>query len=154
MPETEAPKNKILFVSSEPESKYGLNDLLKVPLGKLQLADSRIRADQLASKTKFDLIIADMDIPKTTGTNFCKTLRSNKKTQNASIVIVGEDDDSGSNCIAAFAAGADDFIPYPFLPDVCVARMKRWFREKAKAGAASFLSLCSWRFRWCIRPSN
>ncbi len=126
-------KNEILFVSKDPDNQFSIKSLLVEKFGEIQTADTRIRANQLTSSQKYDLIIVDMEIPKVTGIDYCKSLKSNKKSQGTPVVIIGEDDDKGTNCINAFEAGADEFIQFPFLTDVGLARIGRFLQKNRAA---------------------
>ncbi len=134
-------KNEILFVSKDPNNQFSIKSLLLENFGEIQTADTRIRANQLTSSQKYDLIILDMEIPNVTGVNYCKSLKSNKKSQGIPVVIIGDDDDRGTNCINAFEAGADEFIQFPFLADVGLARIGRFLRKKSGGSGSSYLSV-------------
>ena len=131
----------VLFVSDDPDNKYSVKVLLKDMSCDLHRSKSSIRAQKLLSVIPFNLVIADLDIPKTTGIEFCKTVRSDKKFRNIPVIVVGEDSKDGTHCVSAFEAGANDFIEFPFVHRVFSARVKRFLSKKPQAGAKAFLSV-------------
>ena len=138
---SESGKIHVLFVSDDPENKYSVKSLIENIPCEVECCRSRIRAGKLLSVIQFNLIIADIEIPKTTGANFCKAIRSDKKNRNIPIIVVGVDDKDGTQCIAALEAGSDDFIEFPFIPPVFLARAHRLLKKKTSQGAKAFLSV-------------
>ncbi len=135
------PKFSILFISEDPENRYELKSLLSEQGYDIQVTESRVRAFQLLDLSNIGLFIIGAEVPKSNANSFCQALRSDKKYQSLPVVIIGEDEEDGSNCIAAFKSGADDFIQYPFVDGVCTARIQRFAGKTLGGGAASFLSV-------------
>ena len=135
------PSVNILFVSDDPDNKYSVKAVLSKVSCELHCSKSRIRAHKLLSVVQFNLVIADLEIPKTTGIDFCKLLKSDTKSRNIPIIIVGKDDKEGTNCVAALEAGSDDFIEFPYIPRVFLARVNRVLHKRISSGAKAFLSV-------------
>ncbi|PKM49715.1 MAG: DNA-binding response regulator [Firmicutes bacterium HGW-Firmicutes-7] len=79
-----------------------------------------------AYKTKPDLIILDLMMPKLNGIDVCRTLR---KTTDVPIIMLtakGEEIDK----ILGLELGADDYIVKPFSPREVVARVKTVLRRR------------------------
>ncbi len=91
-----------------------------------------------ARAENFDLVILDIMLPEMDGLEVCRELRSDPKTESASIIMLtakGEETDK----IVGLELGADDYITKPFSPKELVARVKALLRridrkaEKEKA---------------------
>ena len=78
-------------------------------------AEDGAQAIHLARQEQPDMLFLDWSMPGTSGIDVCRELRSDPRTAGAKIVMVtgraGEDEQ-----VAAFAAGADDYITKPFSP--------------------------------------
>ena len=135
------PQVNILFVSDDPDHKYSVKSLLKDLPYELHCSKSSVRAQKLTHVMQFSLIILDLEIPKTTGIKFCATLRSDNKYRNIPIIIIGKDDKKGNHCINALKAGSDDFIEFPCVPDIFLARIQRFLSKKIAPSAKAFLSV-------------
>ena len=137
----EKSKNSALFISSDPENRFALKSTLEELGCEVQCSNTRARARQLLSVIQFNLVVADLEIPKTTGIEYCKILRSDKRNKTLPLVVIGEDDEKSSNCIAALESGADDFIQTPFITDVLKARLNRFLIKNTATSNKSFLSV-------------
>ena len=138
---SESSNANVLFVSDDPENKYSVKSLLEEIPCDVQLSKSRVRAHKILSIIPFSLIVVDLEIPKTTGIAFCKMIRSDTKYRNIPIIIIGKDNQEGTHCVAALEAGSDDFIEFPCVPRVFLARVNRLLRKKSSVGAKAFLSV-------------
>ncbi len=78
---------------------------------------------QICQETNPDLLILDLMLPKLSGLEVCRKLKTDTKTAGIPIIILtakGEEED----IIAGFEAGADDYVTKPFRPKVLLARIK------------------------------
>ncbi len=86
---------------------------------------------QLKSK-RYDLVILDLSLPNTDGTEICKTIR---KDSNIPIIIStarGGMDDK----ITCFEYGADDYLPKPYESQELVLRIRALLRRGSKVDTA------------------
>jgi hypothetical protein len=83
----------------------------------------------LMSVYSLDLVIVDQELEESTGIDYCAFLRTTSYARIVPIVIIAPDDDHGTNCMAAYAAGADDYVPLPFVFGVCLAKVKYHLRR-------------------------
>lgn len=74
------------------------------------------------SKNIPDLLLLDIWMPGTNGTNICKHLKSKKLTKNIPIIICSANQDSKK---LAKACGANDFISKPFDIDELLAKVSK-----------------------------
>lgn len=115
----------ILFIAGDPDEQYGLKTLLEGQGYEVYCRDSRIRAFQLMTVYMIDLVVVDVDLEDGAGVEFCKEFRADQNFSSIPIVLIGADDEEANTCIAAFEAGADDFVQVPFVPAACLLRVKR-----------------------------
>ncbi|MCS7085275.1 MAG: response regulator transcription factor [Bacteroidia bacterium] len=79
-------------------------------------------------KVKPDLILLDIMLPKIDGVEVCRQLRKLTETRATPIVFLTARSEEYSE-IAAFDAGADDYITKPVKPRVLVSRIKAILRR-------------------------
>lgn len=87
-------------------------------------------ADGLAGLELFearrpDLAIIDINLPKMSGLDICKTIRTTSTMPILIVTAKGSDEDE----VAGLSMGADDYIKKPFNPNVLVARVEALLRR-------------------------
>ena len=120
---------KILVI----EDDKHISQLVKYNLEKAGFGcTSTITAEEgleITDKYSFDLIIADLMLPKMDGFQFCKLLRQNQKKAHIPIIFLtarGEEVDR----IVGLELGAEDYIVKPFSPRELVLRVKAILRRR------------------------
>ena len=87
------------------------------------------KAHKTALSVKPDLITLDLMMPNPDGFKLCRKFRSDLNFTFTPIIIVtalgGDDDDDKEPIIAAFGAGANDFITKPFHSNEFVERIRK-----------------------------
>lgn len=116
-----APTARILLVDSEP----AVHTLLDYPLRKdgyqvTAVRDGREALDCFA-KSRFDLVILDLALPRVGGIEVCRRLRRLSRVP----ILMLTDKDSEADLLAGLDVGADDCIAKPFSI--------REFRSRIKA---------------------
>ncbi|MDP8221971.1 MAG: PleD family two-component system response regulator [Candidatus Lernaella stagnicola] len=86
-------------------------------------------AMMVAARLPVDLILLDVMMPKLSGFDVCRRLKSADETTFIPIVLVTVRDDTQSK-LEGFAAGADDYITKPFDIEELSARVKSLLRIK------------------------
>ena len=81
---------------------------------------------EISQKENFDLILLDWMLPKMTGLELCKEIRS--KNNNTPIIFLTAKD-TIQETIEGLKAGANDYIKKPFSFDELVERIKIHFRN-------------------------
>ncbi len=122
----------ILFIARDAEQRYDLRSLLEAEKYEVYCRDARIRAFQLMTVYLIDLVVVDIDLTDGSGLDFCRDFRADANFANIPVVVIGEDNEEAATCIAAFEAGADDFVQAPFVPAVCLHRIKRLLHRRLK----------------------
>ena len=85
-------------------------------------SDGEIALDKIIFKAP-DLVILDWMLPKLSGIELCKKVRSNKKIKNIPIIMLtarGEEEDR----LKGLEMGADDYVTKPFSINELLARVK------------------------------
>ena len=121
-------KIKILLVDDEPD----VIEILTYNLSNLGYeifsANDGIKALKVANEILPNLIIMDVMMPNMDGIEACEILRKNSKFNNTIIMFLsarGED----FSYVAAFDAGADDYVTKPIKPKVLMSKVKSLLRR-------------------------
>ena len=119
---------KVLVIDDDPE----ILELLQVDLELLNFevktATNGMSGYQLAEQEPFDLILADVMMPRLDGYDLCKRLRANVSTQTTPIILLtakGQLEDK----VRGFHAGADDYLQKPFEFQELMVRMRALLRR-------------------------
>jgi two-component system phosphate regulon response regulator PhoB len=83
-----------------------------------------------------DLVILDLMLPDTHGTEVCRILRSSERTAGIPIIMLTAMVDEADR-VAGLEMGADDYVTKPFSPRELVARVKAVLRRGAPAGTSA-----------------
>ncbi|PIR19760.1 MAG: two-component system response regulator [Elusimicrobia bacterium CG11_big_fil_rev_8_21_14_0_20_64_6] len=104
---------KILIVEDEPAIADNLAALLTAKGHKAATCCEGAEGVERARKENFDLILLDVMLPRMSGFDVCKMLRSDPKTTKIKIIMVTGLGRMG-DVEEAFRAGADDYLIKPF----------------------------------------
>jgi two-component system alkaline phosphatase synthesis response regulator PhoP len=122
---------KILLVDDEPD----VIEIIKFNLDQegyqVKTATNGSEAVKKAKKTFPHLIIMDVMMPEMDGIEACEILRKDPKFNNTIIMFLtarGED----YSYVAAFDAGADDYVTKPIKPKILVSKIKPLLRRLKK----------------------
>lgn len=89
----------------------------------------------LAQESSPDLIILDINLPKISGIELCRQLKSNPALRHIPILILTVRKEEVDRIIG-FELGADDYVTKPFSPRELILRMKAILRRQAKSQGA------------------
>ena len=121
-------KIKILLVDDEPDVIEILTYNLSNQGYEIFSANDGIKAIKVANKILPNLIIMDVRMPNMDGIEGCEVLRKSSKFNNTIIMFIsarGED----FSYVAAFDAGADDYVTKPIKPKVLMSKVKSLLRR-------------------------
>jgi DNA-binding response OmpR family regulator len=82
-------------------------------------------AQELINQRCPDLILLDNQLPDGRGIDFCRVLKNDSRTKQTPVILVTGDSDEETE-IAAFDAGASDFIAKPVAMKTALARIKKF----------------------------
>ena len=86
------------------------------------------KALEIIYKKKPDLLIVDWMMPKMSGIELCRILRSNKDTKQLPIIMLSARSEDADKSLG-LDTGADDYISKPFSPMELVSRVKALLRR-------------------------
>lgn len=122
---------KILLVDDEPDIIEIIRYNLKKEGYNVLAATNGLDALKIAKKENPHLIILDVMMPEMDGIETCEKIRSDKRLNETIIMFLsarGED----YSYVAAFDAGADDYVTKPVKPKVLVSKVKGLLRRLKK----------------------
>jgi len=123
---------KVMIVDDDPD----ILELLKYNLKKegydVSTADNGMKAVQLAGKFSPDLILLDIMMPEQDGVETCRQIREIPEMSDTHITFLTARAEEYSE-VAAFEAGADDYITKPIKPRALMSRISALFRKESKS---------------------
>lgn len=122
---------KILLVDDEPDILEIISFNLEKVGYQVTTASNGLEALKQAKKTLPHLIILDVMMPELDGIETCEILRQEEQFQDTIIMFLtarGED----YSYVAAFDAGADDYVTKPIKPKVLLSKVKGLLRRLKK----------------------
>jgi two-component system alkaline phosphatase synthesis response regulator PhoP len=129
---------KILLVDDEPD----ILEIVRFNLDKegyqIEMASNGLEALKVAKKFLPHLIVLDIMMPNLDGIETCELMRQDDRFQETIVMFLtarGED----YSYVAAFDAGADDYVTKPVKPKVLVSKVKGLLRRLKKKEATSSL---------------
>ena len=127
---------KVLIADDEPDIRELLQYNLSAAGFEVILAKDGDEALDKAKKNKPDLILLDVMMPKKSGVEVCKILRSQIQFSETLIVMLTALNDDGS-VVKGLETGADDYIGKPVSPKVLISRLQALFRRQNKPESAT-----------------
>lgn len=121
-------KIKILVVDDEPDILEILTFNLSVQGYQVYTASNGKKALKVADEILPHLIILDVMMPVMDGIETCERLRMDKRFQNTLIMFLSARGEDYSH-VAAFDAGADDYVTKPVKPKVLMSKVKAMLRR-------------------------
>ena len=118
---------RILIVEDEAQMRQGLKDNLEFEGYEVDVAEDGEQGLQQVEKNEYNLILLDVMLPKLSGFDVCKELRS--KGFDRPIIMLtakGEEIDK----VLGLELGADDYITKPFSLRELLARVKAILRRE------------------------
>ena len=123
---------KVLIADDEPDIREILEYNLAAEGFEVVVAKDGDDALDKAKKTKPDLILLDVMMPKKSGVEVCRLLRLQPAFAETLIVMLTALGDDGS-VIKGLETGADDYIAKPVSPKVLITRLNALFRRQIKS---------------------
>jgi len=119
----------ILIVEDDTDICDFLQELLGDEGYEVQTANDGASALRVAGKSKPDLVLLDLILPKISGETVCRQLK--KKFADLPILIISARGDK-SDIVRGLELGADDYITKPFVEEELLARIKANLRRVKK----------------------
>ena len=119
-------EGEILIVDDTPANLDLLSRMLKDRF-RVRAATSGRRALDTAGMFNIDLVLLDVDMPEMTGYEVCRRLKANPTTRDVPVIFVSALD-AAIDKVAAFEAGAADYVTKPFQVAEVLARIEHHLR--------------------------
>ena len=123
---------KILLVDDEPDILEIIRYNLDKERYQVSMASNGLEAIKIAEEIIPHLIILDIMMPHLDGIETCERLRQDKRFHETIVMFLTARGEDYSH-VAAFDAGADDYVTKPIKPKLLVSKVKgllRRFKEK------------------------
>ena len=120
---------KILVIDDEKDILLLLKYNLEQEGYTVKTVESGVEALKIVDKFSPQLILLDIMMPKLDGIETCIKLRSVKSLSNAYIIFLTAREEEYSE-VAAFDAGADDYITKPIKPRALISRINSFFKRR------------------------
>jgi putative two-component system response regulator len=120
----------ILIVDDIDLNRRLLRAILKTARYKILDAKRPSEAVSLMESQRVDLVVVDLVMPEMSGPDFCRMLKSDRKTQLIPILMTTSVQGS-ENEVAGIESGADEFLIKPLQPTVVRTRIRAMLRNKA-----------------------
>ena len=133
-------KIKILVVDDDPDIIEIISYNLKKNNYKVFSCYNGTDSIKIAEKEKPDLIILDVMMPGMDGIQVCEKLRSKNKFNNTIIMFLSARGEDFTH-IAAYNAGADDFVNKPLKPRLLISKVRSLLRRTNKINNVSSMKL-------------
>ena len=103
----------VLVIEDHVKLLRHMSFLLQVAGFNVVTASSKTEALNLLTRMKPDLILADLDLPKSEGCELVRSIRRNRRVSAAPVVVMSEKYDL-HDLMGAMDLGANDYLPKPF----------------------------------------
>src|SRR6185436_6571143 len=120
---------RILLVDDLPQNLEILSGLLEPEGYVLELAQDGEQAVEMALKSPPDLILMDVSMPRLSGLDACRILKSDERSHLVPIVLITALS-AREDRIQGIAAGCDDFLAKPVDFEELLARTKSLLKQK------------------------
>lgn len=119
---------KVLIVDDFATMRRILKNILKkIGFTHILEADDGSNALKLLEKEKVDLVISDWNMPKMTGLEFLKAVRSNTAFKDLPFLMVTAEAQK-QNIIEAVQAGVSNYVVKPFTEEVITEKLAKILR--------------------------
>lgn len=137
--DTVQPAPLILLIDDSPDSIRLLSGLVR-DMATVIFATSGAAGLEQARLRQPDLILLDLEMPDMSGYEVCREIKQDPATRAASIIFVTSHHSSFHE-VAAFDAGAVDFLPKPLVPAVVRARVQTHLTLKRQSDTLQRLAM-------------
>jgi putative two-component system response regulator len=120
----------ILIVDDIDLNRRLLRAMLKTAPYRILDAKRPSAALSILEREKVDLVVVDLVMPEMSGPDFCRLLKSDRKTQLIPILMTTSVQ-GAENEVTGIESGADEFLIKPLQPTVVRTRIRAMLRNKA-----------------------
>lgn len=118
---------KVLIVDDFSTMRRILKNILKqIGFTDITEADDGTSALEALQKSRFDLVISDWNMPKMTGIELLKQIRSNGDLKDIPVLMVTAEAQK-QNVIEAVKAGVSNYVVKPFTAEAITEKLEKIF---------------------------
>ena len=122
-PEDSLEGSKVLVVDDDAQITRALTTMLKRRGITVTTVNDPLRFWGVLDEVKPNLIMLDLEMPRLSGTELCRAVRSDRRWSELPVVfLTGHTDQDSIHRV--FAAGADDYVGKPFVPAELMMRIE------------------------------
>ena len=129
---------KILAIDDEKDILLLLKYNLEQEGYTVKTVESGVEALKIVDKFSPQLILLDIMMPKLDGIETCIKLRSIESLSNIYVIFLTAREEEYSE-VAAFDAGADDYITKPIKPRALISRINSFFKRRFNSNDSSLI---------------
>ena len=129
---------KILAIDDEKDILLLLKYNLEQEGYTVKTVESGVEALKIVDKFSPQLILLDIMMPKLDGIETCINLRSIESLSNVYVIFLTAREEEYSE-VAAFDAGADDYITKPIKPRALISRINSFFKRRFNSNDSSLI---------------
>jgi DNA-binding response OmpR family regulator len=123
---------RVLLIDDEPRVSRALAFALAGRDVQLQAVPDADDVDALVTPEVPDVVLLDVGLVGQDGLEVCRRLRADPRFRDVPVLLLSGQTDAATKR-AGFEAGADDFIPKPFVPEELLARIDAHIRRRQQA---------------------
>jgi DNA-binding response OmpR family regulator len=120
-------KQNILVLDDDPDIGTMIKMMLEYKGYSVTVSDRAEKMGEILLDNRVDLIIMDMLLSGTNGTDLCVELKQNKSTSHIPIMMISAHPNAKEICLGA---GADEFISKPFDMQDILSRIGKLVNDK------------------------
>lgn len=124
-------KNTILVLDDDPDIGTMIKMMLEYKGYSVTVSDRAEQISEIVHDNDIDLIIMDMLLSGSNGTDVCAELKRNKSTAHIPVMMISAHPNAKEICLNA---GADEFISKPFDMHDILSKIDRLVTERADRG--------------------
>ena len=129
---------RVLIIGDDPPVRAGCMKVLERRGFACTAVENGARALECVRRASFDAALIDLKTPGTSGMELLKKLRD--ESPNTAVIIISGCPSTDS-AVEAVKAGAFDYLPKPFNPEVLAERVRRAVHAVRKALAESLIQM-------------
>ena len=146
---------KILLVDDREENLLVIERVLKDTDAEFIRASSGNEGLAMTLEHEFAMALVDVQMPEMDGYEMVELMHQATDAENLPVIFVSAVNQDSFHCIKGIEAGAVDFIPMPFSPEILIGKVNVFLRlynqrkniEEAMAVKSQFLSTVSHELR-------
>jgi DNA-binding response OmpR family regulator len=122
---------RVLLIDDEPRVTRALAYALSGTDLEFQAMPDARDLDALTTPSPPDVVLLDIALVGQDGLEVCRQLRADPRFRDVPVLLLSGQTDAETKR-AGFAAGADDFVSKPFVPDELVTRIDAQLRRRER----------------------